>query len=292
MTIVVGFGPDVQSTAGLNLAGQLAGSAGEPLVLCCVVHDSWESPTLARGVDSDWRNHLESLAAEAVARAREELPDDLDVAQVVRTGRSVPRVLLDEGTKRGASLLVVGSSTDGAFGHVALGSTSDRLVHSSDLPVALAPRGYRAGDTPVRRLVLALDPTRADVSLARTVAPLAERLGASVEAVTFAVRTQGRSAMGPRIDQGVYDAWRSQVEEAHRVATTAFRSANPSTVLQGTHLVEGDRWSTTLEGFAWEDGDLLVVGSSEHGPLARVFLGSTATRILRHTPVPVVVVPR
>ena len=39
-------------------------------------------------------------------------------------------------------------------------------------------------------------------------------------------------------------------------------------------------------------GDLLVVGSSRHGPLARVFLGSTATKIVRASPVPVVVVPR
>lgn len=42
----------------------------------------------------------------------------------------------------------------------------------------------------------------------------------------------------------------------------------------------------------WSDGDLLVVGSSRLGPIARVFLGSTATRILRAAPVPVVVVPR
>jgi nucleotide-binding universal stress UspA family protein len=42
----------------------------------------------------------------------------------------------------------------------------------------------------------------------------------------------------------------------------------------------------------WSDGDLLVVGSSRLGPLARVFLGSTATRIVRAAPVPVVVVPR
>jgi nucleotide-binding universal stress UspA family protein len=37
---------------------------------------------------------------------------------------------------------------------------------------------------------------------------------------------------------------------------------------------------------------VLVVGSSSIGPLARVFLGSRATKIVRHAPVPVVVVPR
>ena len=34
-----------------------------------------------------------------------------------------------------------------------------------------------------------------------------------------------------------------------------------------------------------------MIGSSPIGPLARVFLGSRATKIVRHSPVPVVVVP-
>ena len=37
---------------------------------------------------------------------------------------------------------------------------------------------------------------------------------------------------------------------------------------------------------------MLVMGSSELGPVAQVFLGSRATKILRSSPVPVVVVPR
>lgn len=37
---------------------------------------------------------------------------------------------------------------------------------------------------------------------------------------------------------------------------------------------------------------MLVVGSSASGPIARVVLGSQATKIVRHSPVPVVVVPR
>jgi nucleotide-binding universal stress UspA family protein len=35
-----------------------------------------------------------------------------------------------------------------------------------------------------------------------------------------------------------------------------------------------------------------VVGSSSSGPVARVFLGSRSSKIVRHAPVPVVVVPR
>ena len=47
-----------------------------------------------------------------------------------------------------------------------------------------------------------------------------------------------------------------------------------------------------FEDVGWQEGDVLVVGSSALGPIAQVFLGSRATKILRHSPVPVVVVPR
>ena len=40
-----------------------------------------------------------------------------------------------------------------------------------------------------------------------------------------------------------------------------------------------------------EEGEVLVVGSSRLGPVARVFLGSNSTKIVRSSPVPVVVVP-
>ena len=54
----------------------------------------------------------------------------------------------------------------------------------------------------------------------------------------------------------------------------------------------GETWDEALEDVEWDDGDVLVVGSSTIGPVARVFLGSRAAKIVRHAPVPVVVVPR
>jgi nucleotide-binding universal stress UspA family protein len=54
----------------------------------------------------------------------------------------------------------------------------------------------------------------------------------------------------------------------------------------------GETWDEALEDVEWQDGDVLVVGSSASGLVARVFLGSRATKIVRHSPVPVMVVPR
>jgi hypothetical protein len=47
-----------------------------------------------------------------------------------------------------------------------------------------------------------------------------------------------------------------------------------------------------VESIAWEPRSILLVGSSRLAPGRRTFLGTTAARILRHLPIPMVVVPR
>ena len=59
----------------------------------------------------------------------------------------------------------------------------------------------------------------------------------------------------------------------------------------GVAIGQGHDWETALDDITWHEGDLLLIGSSESGPVARVFLGSRAAKIIRHTPVPVLLVP-
>ena len=54
----------------------------------------------------------------------------------------------------------------------------------------------------------------------------------------------------------------------------------------------GSSCAEAIDDIGWNEGDVLVVGSSELGPVAQVFLGSRATKILRHSPAPTFVVPR
>lgn len=57
-------------------------------------------------------------------------------------------------------------------------------------------------------------------------------------------------------------------------------------------VVSGRNWEEVLDSLPWEETELLVVGSSRLGPIRRVFLGSSSTKIIRSSPVPVVVIPR
>jgi len=68
-------------------------------------------------------------------------------------------------------------------------------------------------------------------------------------------------------------------------------AALPDDVEVEAGIAEGRDWEEALDSLPWEEAEVLVVGSSRLGPVARVFLGSNATKIIRSSPVPVLVIP-
>jgi nucleotide-binding universal stress UspA family protein len=86
--------------------------------------------------------------------------------------------------------------------------------------------------------------------------------------------------------------WAADVERAqHAVLKEVERLPRQPAAIEAV-VGHGVDWAGAIEDIGWDDGDFLVVGSSTAGPLAQVFIGSRSSRIVRHSPVPVVVVPR
>ncbi|MBW9214348.1 universal stress protein [Mumia sp. zg.B53] len=293
MTVVAAVGPDGRGSNAVHLAGRLAASTGEDLVLCCVVADAWGRGTAASGADADWRRHLEAMASEAVSSAREGLPPAVISDVVVRAARSVPRALVEEAERVEASMLVVGSSGDARIGHLALGSVASWLLHRAPMPVMVAPRAFWSEwSDRVERVVLAVDSDEGvDSAVGGTVA-LAKRAGVGIALVTFGVRRVPAlpDGGGRRADDDVFRAWQERVTAVQdRAAALLEREGAEVTDLL---VAVGDSWRSAVDRVRWLEGDLLVMTSSREGPLRRIFLGSNAPRIMTRVPVPVVTLPR
>jgi len=56
-------------------------------------------------------------------------------------------------------------------------------------------------------------------------------------------------------------------------------------------VVSGNGWDQALDAADWVDGEVLALGTSARAEIARVFLGSRGAKIMRHSPVPVLVLP-
>ena len=85
-------------------------------------------------------------AERALDQARERLPEDIPATFAAGHARSAPAGLLELAEQHEASLIVLGSSSGGAFGHVSLGSVTDRLRTAPRSPSC----SRRAGSAPGR----------------------------------------------------------------------------------------------------------------------------------------------
>jgi nucleotide-binding universal stress UspA family protein len=125
-------------------------------------------------------------------------------------------------------------------------------------------------------------------------ADVAARLSAPLRLASFAVRPRApyTVAVGREADDAMLAEWIDGIGAAAQAALGEIgrREAVPPAL--DAVVGRGESWQEALEDVEWEEGDVLVVGSSSSGPLARVFLGSRSAKIVRHAPVPVVVVPR
>ena len=291
MTIVVGQALDTRDRGALALGEVLARSLSTDLVLCGVLQHRWTGPTSAHATAQ------REAAASFLAAARSHLPDDVPARDDVRLARSVPPALHEAATEHGASALVLGSSEDAVRGRIAVGSVADRVLHSSPVPVAIAPRGFDAGQDRLVRVTVAVDSGPSSSEVLAAGARIAHDGGAALRMVTFAIRrkTMFPPEMGFDIEDSVLDAWREQAEQGQRVAVSDLArrpDADRLAAVGESVVVSGPSWEHAVADLGWQSGDVLVMGSSSESALTKVFLGSTATKLLRAAPVPVVVLPR
>lgn len=292
MTVAVGYLAGKGGRSALYLAVEAAKTLKTSLTVVTVVPRPWMTPSLAR-IDAEYAEYAERLAANSAKEAQEcidSITGDVKVSFHKVAHRSVSGGLLEAVDELNAEVLVLGSAADGKLGQVVVGSTADRLLHSSTVPMAISPRGYRgtkAGG--LSRLTCAYPGTADSVHVVERVAALAERLNVPMRVITFAVRgrTMYPPEVGLRAEDSILEASAAQARES--LAELKSKGVvGDDVVLQ---VATGNGWDQAIDAADWEDGELLALGTKPSGGIARVFLGSRASKILRHSPVPVLVLP-
>ena len=141
----------------------------------------------------------------------------------------------------------------------------------------------------MRRITCAYPGTPEAVDGVARVANFAKQIGVPLRVVTFAVRgrTMYPPEIGLHVEDSILSAWEEYAQEMlSRLHTTGVVDDDVETLVVG-----GTGWDHALDSVDWQDGEILALGSSPRGDIARVFLGSHGTKIMRHSPVPVLVFP-
>ncbi len=192
-------------------------------------------------------------------------------------GASPAHVLCDLAEGKDLDLAVVGSPHRGALGRALVGSVAEALLHGSRVPIVLAPRDYaKAGHDSLRTIAVAYDGSAESDAALRQAEALALASGAALEVLTVAAQSPPPPGSQP-------------VAEPYAAIERAIDAVDDAVEVHA-HMLVGPVAETLAN--ACGDADLLVTGSRDYGPLERVLIGSTASRLVHTAPCPVLVVPR
>ena len=285
MRYVVGYSANARGHDAVNLAVSLALGRGASLDLVLVVPEVQQSGH-AHAPNAGFESLLKEQAQEWLDQALALVPSSVPAQAHIRSGDSDSHTLIQAAEELGADMLIIGATSSGIFKRFTIGSVASALLHASTVPVALAPHGYhrqealtriscglgtRAGAEKLLDFALGMAVNR-DVPL-RVVSLLAlgggdaaDAAGAAEEAREYA--SKSLAAALPGGEQEVREEAKTEVVVAH-----------------GRSIEEA------VDRLAWEDGEVLLIGSSRLATSRSIFLGSTAGRILRALPVPMIVVP-
>ncbi len=186
----------------------------------------------------------------------------------------------------GASHIVVGAANGGIRGRHRLGSVATELLHSSTVPVVLAPEGSRRVDpsTGITRITAAIGTRPGADALLEEATSLASATGAELRLLSLVTVD-----LPPSVDTGVIRiAGAAHADEVLAQARSTVAGVGEAEVVVG----RGDSIEDAVQHLSWEPGELAIVGSSRLAQPRRLFLGSTAAKMLHELPVPMIVVPR
>ena len=286
MKLVVGYLATPGGADAMALAARLARTLDAEVDACIILPADRALPTLtgARDYEAKLGEQAEKWLAEALAS----VPDDLTAHSHVAFDDSFADGLIRETARVQGDVIVVGGSGGGLAGSYSLGSVVNELLHSAPVPVVVAPRGTRDSSVDrVREVTCAIGQRQGADLLLETGVRFSKAAGTPLRLVSLV-------AFDPVFGQlrGDEEAVRDRaMAHAQQVLETA-KSSLPEGFPVASTLVEGETVEDAVRKLEWHDGDLIMVGSSRLSAPRRLFLGSTAAKMLRVLDVPMMVVPR
>jgi len=282
--IVVGYTATDAGADAVALGSRLAAASGASLDLVVVLPA--DDRSVITPPDAGYDRYLQDQAGQWLEEAGAKVPTDIAHRTHVRFAESFAEGLIALADELQAAYIVVGAANGGRRGRHRLGTVATELLHSSDVPVVLAPEGSRTikPTTGVTRVTAAIGTRPGADALLDAAVGLAGATGAPLRIVSLVTVD-----LPPSVDTGLIRI--AGAAHADDVITKA-RTALPAGIDSAAVVARGDSFEDAVQHLDWEPGEFAVVGSSRLAQPRRLFLGSTAAKMLHELPVPMIVVPR
>ncbi len=202
--------------------------------------------------------------------AQEAAATELKAEKISVAASTAGRGLHQQAEAQAADLLVVGSSSRGAFGRATLGDDTRAALNGAPCAVAIASVAYAEHPTPLAKIGVGYDGTTESKAALAAARELAAPTKASLHAMeVVSVPSYGYTGIA---GSGLGETITLLLDEARDDL-----KALPEVEGHAIYGIAGEE----LAAFG-DELDLLVVGSRGYGPVKRLVLGSTSEYLERH----------
>jgi nucleotide-binding universal stress UspA family protein len=279
--IVVGVDAREGGRDALALAAGLARTFGGDLV---AVHAYPYDYYVSRGASADFEAVMHDAAQETLNTELERAGVTAD-AVAIPTG-SPGAALHRVAARRDADLIVVGSAHRGRIGRVLAGDVTAGTLHGAPCPVLVAPRGYREHGGELQTIGIGYDGSPESHAALELTHEIAKAAGARLRVIDVVV---------PPEPGGPFRAYHPDWTEHARIRREEAEERLEAVLAELGDIATGDiAFGDPARELAYEGNhlDLLVTGSRGYGPIRRLMLGSTSSKLVHEAPCPVLVLTR
>ncbi|HET6918584.1 MAG TPA: universal stress protein [Jiangellaceae bacterium] len=284
--VVIGYDGSEASEDAVAFGLTWCRSTGDVPIVATVYPE--EHPLGGERIDVEWATYVREQAEIIQDNARAAVGDAALYSNIAST--SAAHGLADLAEDVEAAMVIMGASREIGLARSLLGSSTERLLHGTTVPVTVAPPSWRqAAPDRISRIGVAYIDTRDALEALRVAVRAALRIPARLTLYTVLGRSPERYSylVGRREEQAFFDMARDSFGRALEFAAAGVPpELEPRTVLLKGAVVE------SLAALGPDDVDLLVCGSRGYGPARRVLLGGVSSRLIRQARLPVAVVPR
>jgi len=276
MKYVVGYTADQKGRDALNLGIALARSMNSELdvVLVLKVEDAYTG--VLRGM-GNYTELVERQAKEWLREAASLVPEDVTARYHLRRSANVAAGLMEMAEVVNAGAIIVGGSSHSIWLWHGIGSVGNALLHRATLPVIMAPSSYKESTS--------------ITSIDCAVSPKVDSIGLVEEAIATLNRTELPVRLVCMVNgSSAEDDGRAQAAVEKLVADSSVRPEEPEKLK--VVVGHGRGIAEAVESVEWDEGAILMAGSSKLAQRGELFLSTTTSAILSRLPIPVVVVPR
>ena len=282
MRYIIGYAPNQHGDDAIALASALASTQDAELRIVHVL----DGPAPADAAFREERAVQETRAGwadEQLAGALSRVADDVPATGDVVYADSVAEGLMNAARDADAALIIVSAARNGPLKRFAIGSVANALLHASHVPVALVPSGYErpAGIT---RMTAAIGSREGAHTLLEVAVEAAARRRVPLRLMSLIALDFDEST-----DQEF--ALKAARSHAQTVLDEAVAAVGTRTEVTAA-VAEGSTIEQAVESLSWTEGEIAIIGSSRLAEHRKIFMGSTANKLLRALPIPLIVVPR